>query len=132
MVNPSAQLLSLATAVPPNVLLQRDVAAASASHSAPAIRTSPGWRRCSRAPASSPAAPCGPIEWFAEPRGWPERTAVYLEGAQELFVAAATAALDAAGLKGSEVDAVVTVSSTGIATPAWRRGCSGAWGSAPT
>lgn len=58
-----------------------------------------------------------PVEWYLEPRGWPERTEAYLEGAVDLFVAAATAALDEAGLKGADVDTVVTVSSTGIATP---------------
>jgi alkylresorcinol/alkylpyrone synthase len=58
-----------------------------------------------------------PIEWYLRPRGWPERTEVYLRGAVELFVAAATAALDEAALVGADVDVIVTVSSTGIATP---------------
>lgn len=58
-----------------------------------------------------------PIEWYLQPRGWPERTQAYLEGAVELFADAATSALDEAGLTGSDVDVIVTVSSTGIATP---------------
>lgn len=58
-----------------------------------------------------------PVDWYIEPRGWPERTEAYLEGAGDLFVEAATAALDEAGLTGAEVDMIVTVSSTGIATP---------------
>lgn len=58
-----------------------------------------------------------PVDWYVEPRGWPERTAAYLAGAVDLFVAAASQALDEAGLTGAEVDMVVTVSSTGIATP---------------
>jgi len=58
-----------------------------------------------------------PIEWHIEPRGWPERTQAYLEGAFDLFVAAASKALVEAGLRGAEVDMIVTVSSTGIATP---------------
>jgi alkylresorcinol/alkylpyrone synthase len=58
-----------------------------------------------------------PLEWYFEPRGWPERTAAYLETAGRLFVEAAKAALAQAGLSGSDVDTVVTVSSTGIATP---------------
>jgi len=58
-----------------------------------------------------------PIEWFFEARGWPERMAAYLDGAGPLFEAAAAAALDQAGLQGREIDAIVTVSSTGIATP---------------
>jgi alkylresorcinol/alkylpyrone synthase len=58
-----------------------------------------------------------PVEWFCTPRGWKERTATYLEGAQALFVDAATKALSAAHLRARDVDAIVTVSSTGIATP---------------
>ena len=56
-------------------------------------------------------------EWYFEPRGWPERTAAYLAAAESLFIEAAQAALASAGLTGSDVDTVVTVSSTGIATP---------------
>jgi alkylresorcinol/alkylpyrone synthase len=58
-----------------------------------------------------------PMEWFAQPLGWPDRTAAYLEGAVALFVECAAKALEASGLKAREVDTVVTVSSTGIATP---------------
>ena len=58
-----------------------------------------------------------PVEWYLEPHGWPERGEVYLASALELFCQAAQAALDEAGLTGGDVDAIVTVSSTGIATP---------------
>jgi alkylresorcinol/alkylpyrone synthase len=58
-----------------------------------------------------------PIEWYFEPLGWPERTSAYLDGACQLFIDAATKALDAAGVGAADVDTVVTVSSTGIATP---------------
>ena len=57
------------------------------------------------------------ISWFETPKSWPERNSVYLEGATRLFVKAATGALDDAGWEADEVDAIVTVSSTGIATP---------------
>ena len=58
-----------------------------------------------------------PLEWYLEPLGWPERNAAYLEGATQLFFDAAQKALDAAGVRAADVDTVVTVSSTGIATP---------------
>ena len=58
-----------------------------------------------------------PLEWFESPRTWPERTERYLEGATELFVRAATGALGDAGWRASDVDTIITVSSTGIATP---------------
>lgn len=58
-----------------------------------------------------------PAEWYLQPRGWPERSAAYLDGAVDLFIDAATDALAEAGLRGADVDIIVTVSSTGIATP---------------
>ena len=58
-----------------------------------------------------------PIDWYFEDRTWPERSAAYLEGAVDLFCAAAAAALERAELSAADVDTIVTVSSTGIATP---------------
>ncbi|HEY4198966.1 MAG TPA: type III polyketide synthase [Devosiaceae bacterium] len=58
-----------------------------------------------------------PLDWFESPKDWPERTEAYLEGATALFVAAAEQALAASGLRAEEIDTIVTVSSTGIATP---------------
>jgi len=58
-----------------------------------------------------------PMEWYFEEKSWPERTAAYLQGGVDLFCKAAEAALERAGLRASDVDQVVTVSSTGIATP---------------
>lgn len=58
-----------------------------------------------------------PLERFFEPLDWPQRSEAYLGGASALFLAAAQKALDDAGMKASEIDSVVTISSTGIATP---------------
>jgi alkylresorcinol/alkylpyrone synthase len=58
-----------------------------------------------------------PFEWYLERRGWPERTKAFLEGAEALFIDAAEKALASAQLTGADIDTVVTVSSTGIATP---------------
>ena len=49
--------------------------------------------------------------------GWPERNRAYLDGATQLFIDAATGALDRAGIRAAQVDTIVTVSSTGISTP---------------
>jgi len=116
-VTPQASLLSLATAVPEHVLRQRDVAEAASQHFGARY---PEFERLAKVFESTgiiTRRSVRPIDWFAQPRGWPERTEAYLEGAQILFIEAAQAALDAAGLGAAEVDAVVTVSSTGIATP---------------
>lgn len=114
---PPAAVLSLATAVPSNVLRQTDVAAVCAdifaarfpdfARLAPVFRTAGIRERHA----------VMPIEWYLTPRGWEERTAAFLRGATGLFIDAATRALDAAGCVASDVDTIVTVSSTGIATP---------------
>lgn len=58
-----------------------------------------------------------PQDWYMTGHGWHDRNAVFLEAAENLFVEAATAAIEKAGLKPDEIDGVVTVSTTGIATP---------------
>ena len=58
-----------------------------------------------------------PLEWFERPQDWASRNAAYVEGAGLLFEECAALALDRAGWRAEQVDAVVTVSSTGIATP---------------
>ncbi len=57
------------------------------------------------------------IDWFNEPKFWPQRNDLYLAGATAIFIDVARAALDNAGLVARDIDTVVTVSSTGIATP---------------
>lgn len=58
-----------------------------------------------------------PIDWFDASHGWEDRNRLFLEGAEALFTDAATRALDAAGWRAQEVDCIVSVTSTGIATP---------------
>lgn len=58
-----------------------------------------------------------PYSWFRSEQGWPERTDAYIEGATELFRKAAGEALAQAGMEAGEIDTIVTVSSTGVATP---------------
>ena len=116
-LNQLPRLISLATAVPPHIVHQDEAADAA--------RRMFGARYCAfdrMAPVFHSAGivkrhSVRPIAWFAEPRGWKERTAVYLEEARALFVEAASLALSNAKLHANEIDTVVTVSSTGIATP---------------
>ena len=58
-----------------------------------------------------------PHDWYLEDHGWHDRNAIYLEASQKLFIEAASAAIEQAGLAPDEIDGVVTVSTTGIATP---------------
>lgn len=58
-----------------------------------------------------------PQEWFFKDHGWGDRNNAYLEGATALFIQAARRALATSGWAANEVDCIVTVLSTGIATP---------------
>lgn len=58
-----------------------------------------------------------PAEWFYKDNSWPERTAEFMRGGKALFKTAATEALDKAGVAAREIDTIVTVCTTGIATP---------------
>ena len=110
-------LMSVATAVPPNAVLQTD--AVEIARNLFAGRFDDFERLSSVFANTGIRSRClaQPLEWYFEPKGWPERTAAYLAAAEALFVEAANKALAAAGLTGADVDTVVTVSSTGIATP---------------
>ncbi|MDB5465756.1 MAG: chalcone synthase [Phenylobacterium sp.] len=110
-------LISLATASPPHELPQTEVVEVARAvlqdkfpqfdRMAPVFQTAGIRTRQSAMP----------MEWYLKPRGWPERMGAYTRVAVELFEQATQRALDEAGLTGAEVDIIVTVSSTGIATP---------------
>lgn len=111
------RLLSIATAVPPNVLHQDDILTESRAlledrfpqfdRLAPAFSNAGIDRRHSVVP----------LDWFRHTHGWVDRTQAFADGATLLFRNAAGRALDQAGLRADQVDIVVTVSSTGIVTP---------------
>ena len=110
-------LLSLATAVPPHILSQPEAKALA--------RTLFG-ARASHFDKLEPVFDNAgidrrhivrPPEWYHGDHGWKARNDVYLEAAEALYVEAAQAALAQAGVRADEVDGLVTVSTTGIATP---------------
>src|SRR3954453_6026650 len=94
-------LLGLATAKPPHDLPQEAVARVARDLFEPRFagyaRMAQGFRTAGAGPPQSVM----PIEWYLEPRGWPERTAAYLEAGVDLFVQAAEGALAEAELAGS-------------------------------
>lgn len=111
------KLISIGTAVPPFLIDQHD--AAAASHTAFGSRFGDFERLAKVFDSAGIKRRYGvrPIDWYLETSGWQERNAAYIEGASKLFFDAASKALDAGNLSASQVDIVVTVSSTGVATP---------------
>jgi len=60
---------------------------------------------------------CVPIEWYDREHGWAERNRIYLATALDLLEAVTRQLLDRAGRDKNEIDTIVVVSTTGIATP---------------
>ena len=113
----SVAMLSLATAVPPFILEQSEVAEFARRIYGKAFERFPKLADVFVNAGIDRRYSVRPMEWFSEPQGWQERTQAYLDGAGDLFVEAAQRALNRAGVSPRDVDVVVTVSSTGIATP---------------
>ena len=109
------RLLSVATAVPPHVMRQRDVAAHARHLFGGSLfaRMLPIFGNAGIETRYS----CVPIEWYLKPSGWRERGRIYIDSAVALLAEAAKECLARAGLDAASVDTIVTVSTSGIATP---------------
>src|SRR6202161_1483220 len=104
----NAALISLATSTPPHVFLQKDVLASAWDVFGPRF---PQFETLSSIFTNTGIVKrhaVKPFEWYLEPRGWPERTAAFLEGTEVLFAEVAGKALAIAGLSASDIDTVVT------------------------
>jgi alkylresorcinol/alkylpyrone synthase len=116
-VTMDARIIDVATAVPPFELGQTDVMRrielALGPHSREIVRLLPMFGNTGIETRYS----CVPIEWYEQPHEWPERNQVYLDSAIDLLESATRRVLDQAGRQPDEIDAVVAVSTTGIATP---------------
>jgi alkylresorcinol/alkylpyrone synthase len=127
----NVSLLSLATAAPAHVIRQSDVAHHAARVFGGAFRD---YERLSRIFETSGVVERRavlPLEWYLTERSFAERTAVYLESAMTIFCEAAEKAMTSAGLKARDIGTVVTVSSTGIATPSLEARAAARLGFAP-
>ncbi|MDH2909018.1 MAG: type III polyketide synthase [Candidatus Eremiobacteraeota bacterium] len=109
-------LNAVATAVPPNVLEQGDIerrVRAQFADSAVVARLLPVFANTGIERRYS----CVPVEWYYDEHRWADRNALYRTSALALVEEAATSALARAGLAPEAIDAIVSVSTTGIATP---------------
>ena len=111
------RLVSLATAVPGNVIDQRVVQEHARTLFGPRFRDYDRLAGVFSGTGIEQRYSVRPVSWFLEQHGWKARMAAYLDGATQLFADVAQRALDRAGLPAGAIDAVVTISSTGVATP---------------
>ena len=110
-------LLSLATAVPPHVVEQHEAKARA--------REAFGGKKALFDRLSGVFDNAGiarryivaPLDWYMGSHGWHDRNGVYLEAAEAMFVESAGRAIERADLRPQDIDGIVTVSTTGIATP---------------
>jgi alkylresorcinol/alkylpyrone synthase len=111
-----SRLLAVATAVPPYPLDQNDVVervrllfgrSPDLDRLLPVFLNTGIHRRYS----------CVPIEWYDRAHGWPERNRIYLDSALDLLEAATHKVLRLTGRQKDDIDSIVVVSTTGIATP---------------
>jgi alkylresorcinol/alkylpyrone synthase len=127
-VHPPIALLSLATAVPRIVLLQEEASALAARlfgrRTIQFERMAPVFDNAGIAKRHI----VRPVEWYEEDHGWAARNQVYLEAAEALYIDVATVALKRAGIAANDVDVLVTVSTTGIATPSLEARVAGVMG----
>jgi alkylresorcinol/alkylpyrone synthase len=111
------RLAALATATPPFDLDQARVAehagALFASEPGGNHRLSPIFRNAQIETRHA----CTPMDWFLEDHGFSERNGLFLRHATDLLASAAEAALAQAGLEPADIDTIVTVCSSGVATP---------------
>ena len=110
-------LLSLATATPPNGMSQSEALASARELMSREFRDFDRMASVFANAGITERRLARPVEWYLKPRDFAERTAVYLEVGLDLFVIAAGRALAEASLEADAIDTIITVSSTGIATP---------------
>lgn len=117
-MTPVPRLLGLSTTVPPYRLRQADVIAQAHGLFAGGApedleRLLPVYLNAGIETRYS----CVPLEWYTRPHGWAEKNRLYLENAVALIEKATLDCLARAGLGVGDVDMVVSVSTSGIATP---------------
>ena len=112
-----ARLLSLATATPAHTLTQRDLMTAAGDYfganGVDVARLLPAFLNAG----IETRHLCEPLDWYQRPIGWKIRNDAFLKHAPALLEDAARQAVTNAGLTFGDIDQIVTVCSTGVATP---------------
>jgi alkylresorcinol/alkylpyrone synthase len=113
----AARLAAVATAVPPHIIRQEDVVELTTRifdrKRSEIERLIPVYANAGIDTRYS----CVPLDWYAGEHSWAQRNAIYVENAVKLLADAATRCLEQTGRDFADIDALVTVSTTGISTP---------------
>lgn len=113
----SANIYATATAYPPHVMRQEDVAAQAAR----VFGHKPDYfRRMAAAYGNAGVETrhsCVPLDWYLDAHSWSERMQLFEAHALSLLTEAAGHCLAAADVPAQDIAATVTVSSTGVVTP---------------
>ncbi|HYB08849.1 MAG TPA: 3-oxoacyl-[acyl-carrier-protein] synthase III C-terminal domain-containing protein [Alphaproteobacteria bacterium] len=116
-MSPDPKLLALSTAVPDHMLRQADVReigrAIFSRNKARFERLVPVYANAGIETRYS----CVPLDWYLKPHSWRDRNTLYVENAVALLERATLLCLEKAHLDIGDVDAIVAVSTSGIATP---------------
>ncbi len=110
-------LLGIATAVPSYVIRRDEVMAAATGLFAARRHDMPRLAPIYANSGIEIRYSCVPLEWYLRPHGWGERNRLYLEHALPLAESAICQCVERAGIGVDDIDVLVTVSTTGIATP---------------
>jgi alkylresorcinol/alkylpyrone synthase len=113
----AVSLLSLATAVPDHIVDQKKVAALAPAVFPELFAQYPQMIEIFQNSGIEQRRAVRPIEWYLQPRDWNDRSKVFHEEGQALFERVASDAIARAGIRPDEIDCVVAVCSSGIATP---------------
>ncbi|WP_416896982.1 MAG: type III polyketide synthase [Minwuia sp.] len=114
---PLARIAGLSVANPPHVLHQKEVAERAGELFGDSLPSFGRLRPVYENAEIETRYSCVPITWYQEQHGFGARNELYLKNAVELLEQAALSALNKCGRSIDEIDGIVTVSSSGIATP---------------
>ncbi len=116
-ITPAVTLKAMATAVPGYTLRQEDVVRRVkhlfADRRLDIDRLLPAFDNAGILTRRS----CMPIDWYLTPSDWKTRNQLFIDNAVDLLEEAALDCLAQAGLGPESIDGLVTVSTTGVATP---------------
>jgi alkylresorcinol/alkylpyrone synthase len=112
-----SSIVSVGTAVPPYLLAQEEACRLAGEHFAGTIDNIDKYLQVFKNALVSERHFCVDAEWFAAEHSLAAKNRLYLKWAETLSIQAIEACLDGTGTACDEIDNVVFVSSSGIATP---------------